>query len=283
MVDSPELVKITLKLYEESALVQGVIFNAGCPSELNFDLVVSIKEIPSIDLSTASSHLKALLYETPDSPESFTTLETLTTQSSTSTLALFSEPNREFGNVFILVRSSDPSGLGSYFTGARFGLYQYHYKDLLGENPQNYISFIRLFKITKSNFIQKTQKKFLELEEKKQEKKQYEELADYLNKRSERLKEELETAKQAIQQLNYQLDKKQSQVKERQEQNLECIICRSHLKEVVFLPCGHIILCKSCMIETMNLSPNTVLNKRTNPVKCPLCKTLIKESKEIHF
>lgn len=283
MVDSPELVKINLKLYEESALVQGVIFNAGCPSEINFDLVVSIKEIPCIDLSTASSHLKALLYEIPDSPEAFKNLETLTTQSSGSTLALFSEPNKEFGNVFILVRSDDPSNLGSYFTGARFGLYQYNYKELLGDDPQNYISFIRLFKITKSNFIKKTQKRFLELEEKKTEKKQYEELADYLNKRSEKLKEELETAKQAIQQLNYQLDKKQSQVKERQEQNLECIICRSHLKDIVFLPCGHIIICKSCMIETMNLSPNTVLNKRTNPVKCPLCKNLIKESKEIHF
>lgn len=283
MVDSPELVRITFKLYEECVAVQGVIFNVVCPNELSFDLVVSIKEIPMIDLNTAPSHLKALLYEIPDCPDSFKILENLTRQSPTSTLALFSEPNKEFGNVYIVVRNDDNSGLGSFFTGSKFGLYLYHYKELLGEDPQNYISFIRLFKITKSSFIQKTQKKFLELEEKKLEKKQYEELADYLNKRSERLKEELETAKQAIQQLNYQLDKKQSQVKERQEQNLECIICRSQLKEVVFLPCGHIILCKSCTIETLNMSPNTILNKRATPIKCPLCKNPIKESREVHF
>lgn len=283
MVESPELVRISLKLYDQTVEVQGVIFNGQCPAELNFDMSVSLNDIPYITQTSAQSHLKALLYEVPESSSAFENLNLITKSTSASTLAVFSEANKDFGNVYLIGRNDDKSILSQTFSGSNFGLFVYHYKELLGQEPQNYVSYIRLLKIAKSSFIQKTQKRFIELEDKKEEKKHYEELSEYLTKRSDRLKEELETAKLAIQQLNYQLDKKRSQVKERQEQHLECIICKSTTKDVVFLPCGHIILCKSCMIETMNVAPGTVLSKRTNPVKCPLCKNPIRESKEIHF
>jgi rubrerythrin len=281
MVESPELVRISLKLYDFTVEIQGVFFNGCCPSELNYDMSVSLSDIPLLDESSVQSHLKALLYEIPDSPSGFTHLDHLTKEAGHATLAVFSEPSQEFGNVYLIGRSDDRS-FGSTFSGSKFGLFVYHYKEILGEDPSNYVSFIRLLKIAKSSFIQKTQKKFEELEDKKEEKRHFEELSEYLTKRSERLKEELETAKQAIQQLNYQLEKKRNQVKERQEQNLECIVCKSCMKDVVFLPCGHIIVCKTCMIETMNVQPGTVVSKR-NPVKCPLCKNPVKESKEIHF
>ena len=244
---------------------------------------VSLKDIPNLVKSPAQPHLKALLYEVPESTSAFEQLDYITKESSSSTLAVFSEANKEFGNVYLIVRNDDRSFLSNTFSGSKFGLFVYHYKEILGEDPQNYVSYIRLLKISKSSYIQKTQKNFVELEDKKEEKKHYEELSEYLNKRSERLKEELETAKLAIQQLNYQLEKKRSQIKERQEQSLECIICKCRMKDVVFLPCGHIIICQSCMIETMSLTPGVILSKRASPVKCPLCKNPIRESKEIHF
>ena len=283
MTESPELVRITLDLHEETSFVQGIIFNNHCPQELSFDYTISLSDLPCLDLSTASTHLIALLYEIPESAAEVSQLSSLTKEGLNYRLALFSEPSKDFGMLYIIAHADDKNSLGKCFSGAKFGLFVYHYKEVLGESIENYIAFIRAMKIAKSNFIKKSQNKFEELENKKEEKKHYEEMADYLNKRSGRLKDELETAKLAIQQLNYQLDKKKSQVNERQEQNLECVICRSGVKNVVFLPCGHIVICKNCLIETMNVVPNTVISKRTNPIKCPLCKNPVKESKEVHF
>jgi rubrerythrin len=283
MTESPELVRISLNLHEEVACVQGIIFSGQCPHELNFDHLVFIGDLPCLDLTTAPSHLTALLYEIAESEQEESKLEHLLAEGQNHRLGLFSEPGKEFGMLYIIAHCDDRNGLGQHFNGAKFGMFLYHYKEVLGQNIKNYISFIRVMKISKSNFIKKTQDKFKELEEKKEEKKHYEEMADYLSKRSGRLKEELETAKLAIQQLNYQLEKKQSQLKERQEQSLECVICRSALKDVVFLPCGHIVVCKNCLIETMNVIPNTVINKKNNPIKCPLCKNPVKESKEVHL
>ncbi|OMJ68314.1 hypothetical protein SteCoe_34264 [Stentor coeruleus] len=283
MTESPELIRLTLNLHEEAACIQGIIFNGHCPSELNFDHLVSLGDLPCLDLQYASSHLIALLYEIPEATSDFPKLNALTKEGSGYRLALFSEPGKDFGLLYIIAHSEDKSGLGKYFNGAKFGLFLYHYKEVLGDSIRNYISFIRVMKIAKSSFIKKTQDKYKELEDKKEEKKHYEEMAEYLSKRSVRLKEELETAKLAIQQLNYQLEKKQAQLKERQEQSMECMICRSCMKDIVFLPCGHIVICKNCLIETMNVTPNTVINKRSNPIKCPLCKNPVKESKEVHF
>ena len=289
MVESPELVKISLKLYDQTVEVQGVVFNGQCPSELNFDMSVSLNDIPLITQTPAQAHLKALLYEVPESDPAFGQLANITSGSSSSspstpsTLAVFSEANKEFGNVYLIGRSDGQSFLSGAFSGSSFGLFVYHYKEILGEDPQNYVSYIRLLKISKSAFIQKSQKKFLELEDKKAEKKHCEELSEYLTGRAGRLKEELETAKLAIQQLNYQLDKKRAQVKARQEQHLECVLCKSSAKDIVFLPCGHIVLCKACMAETMDVAPGAVPIKRAGAVRCPLCKNPIRESKEIHF
>jgi rubrerythrin len=282
MANSPELIRISLNLYDENSAVQGIIFSGQCPAELNFDHTIGLADLPSLDLESAGSHLIGLIYEVPETSEE-SRLSALLKEGREFKIGVFSEPTKEFGILYLIALSEDKNGLGKHFSGARFGMFSYHYKEILGEDIKNYISYIRTIKIAKSSFVKKTQLKFKELEEKKEEKKHYEEIAEYLNGRSKKLKEELETAKFAIQQLNYQVDKKKAQLKERQEQSLECIICRSNLKNIVFLPCGHIIVCNNCLIESMNITPNMLISKKNNPIRCPLCKNPVKESKEIYF
>ena len=291
MTESLELIKINLNLHEGSMTVQGIIFSGNCPTDLNFDHLINLSDLPCLDIPTSASHLAALIYETTEASSDNFNLSLLLKEGNSYRLGVFSEPNKDFGILYIIAHCEDKSGLGSYFNGAKFGMFVYHYKEVLGENVRNYISYIRVMKIAKSNFIRKTQLKFKEYEEKKEEKKHYEEMAEYLSKRSIRLKEELETAKLAIQQLNYQLEKKKIQLKERQEQNLVCTVCRTNMKNIVFLPCGHIILCKICLIETFGAAPNGMISKKNpikcasckNPIKCASCKNPVKESKEVHF
>lgn len=283
MNNSPELIRLDLNLPDESITVQGILLYGECPHELHFDHTVSISDFPYLSLSDAGSHLLALLYDISDSNPELYKLEPLVVQGQNYGIGVFSVAFKEPGMVYILAHCNDQFGLGGTFTGAKFGLFAYHYKDILGENIENYIAYIRVLKINKANFLKKTQEIFNELEEKNEEKKHYEEIAEYLSKRYSKLKDELETAKLAIQQLNYQIEKKRTQMNENREQNLECTVCRASLKNIVFLPCGHIILCKNCLNESMGLAPNAILNKRTSLVKCPKCSNPVKELKEVHF
>jgi rubrerythrin len=283
MVDSPELVKISLKLIDDQILVQGVNFSGSHMPELSFDLSMTLEDFPTFDKSSASSHLRALLYEIPDSCEAFPKLEKLTKAFIKPSIALFSDNTSALGTVFLLSRIDDKEGLGSHFSGAKFALFSYNYEELLGNDPKNYLQFIKKLKTSKARFIQTIQEKHSDLEEKREEKKHFEDMAEYLRSRALRLKEELETGRQAISQLKYQIGKKQAQLKQRQSLCTVCIICKSSLKEVVFVPCGHILLCKACMIETLEITPGTSVSKTGKQVKCPSCSTSVKESKIVLF
>ena len=283
MNTTPDLIRVSLCLFEDTIAVQGILLQGHVPSELNFDHKVGLVDLPYLDPAEASSHLSALLYDIPDSSSEMHKLEKLIEEGTSYGIGIFSEPNRGFGKVYLLVHCNGSYGLGRHFTGARFGLFLYQYSELLGDDIRNYISYIRIMKISKANFVRKTQDMYRDIEEKKEEKKYYEEIEDYLRKRSGKLKEELKTAKLAIQQLNYQLEKRKTQMKDRHQQSLECFICKVNLKNIVFLPCGHLIMCKDCLIETMHVTPNTILIKNHNLINCPMCNNPVKESKEVHF
>jgi rubrerythrin len=279
MADSPELIKLTLKIIDQQVMVQGVNFSDPHISELSFDFSIDLDSFPCLDRSSAQSHLKALIYEIPDSSEAFPQLEKLTKSNDKALIAVFSDQSTKFSSLYLLARNDDKQGLGSCFTGAKFGLFSFHHSDLLGYDSRNYIQYMKMLKASKSRFVKKLQEKHSDIDQMKEEKKYFEDIADYLRARSFRLKEEVETAKQAISQLKFQISKKESQLKQRQSLNTICIICKSSLKEVVFIPCGHILLCKSCMIETMQVSPGTSIAKSGKSIKCPSCSTSLKKSK----
>ncbi|OMJ74829.1 hypothetical protein SteCoe_26176 [Stentor coeruleus] len=62
---------------------------------------------------------------------------------------------------------------------------------------------------------------------------------------------------------------------------MDCLLCYSNPKSIVFLPCGHILACKSCATEKLNISLGKVINQRRTPRNCPLCNQAIKEAREV--
>ena len=62
---------------------------------------------------------------------------------------------------------------------------------------------------------------------------------------------------------------------------LECLLCYSHPKNIVFLPCGHVVACKICTTQNLNIEIGKVINQRRSPRTCPICKGAIKEAREV--
>ena len=60
-----------------------------------------------------------------------------------------------------------------------------------------------------------------------------------------------------------------------------CILCCKFPKNVVFLPCGHILICKDCAVNDFEIELCKVFYKRPNSKICLVCKETIKEAREI--
>ncbi|KAL3089931.1 hypothetical protein niasHT_029040 [Heterodera trifolii] len=58
---------------------------------------------------------------------------------------------------------------------------------------------------------------------------------------------------------------------------ITCIICMEKERSVVFTPCQHAVVCKSCAESIMN-SPDAAGNKH-----CPLCRSKIVDTNKVYL
>jgi Zinc finger, C3HC4 type (RING finger) len=63
--------------------------------------------------------------------------------------------------------------------------------------------------------------------------------------------------------------------------SLDCLLCCTHPKSIVFLPCGHLVACKVCTTQYLKIELGKILNQRRTPRACPVCKQPIKEAREV--
>jgi hypothetical protein len=60
-----------------------------------------------------------------------------------------------------------------------------------------------------------------------------------------------------------------------------CVICEGAQKNVVFLPCGHIAVCKECAMNEMELELCKMFYRKTSSKCCIVCEKRIKEAREV--
>lgn len=61
----------------------------------------------------------------------------------------------------------------------------------------------------------------------------------------------------------------------------ECIYCWDRFKNIVFLPCGHVVACLYCTIKNLKFELNKKISKKRLASTCPLCKGVIREAREV--
>lgn len=75
--------------------------------------------------------------------------------------------------------------------------------------------------------------------------------------------------------------KKKERSKKTDIQPQVCVICCRAAKNVVFLPCGHIAVCKECAVEDLELELFKIFYKKANTVNCLVCRKPVKEAREV--
>jgi Zinc finger, C3HC4 type (RING finger) len=96
--------------------------------------------------------------------------------------------------------------------------------------------------------------------------------------------------KNSIQKLNDDIEYYKANQTEKIEDSMknssslgECILCCDKFRNIVFLPCGHVVACLFCTVKKLKIELNKKIVKKRSPSVCPLCKGIIEEAREIIF
>ena len=60
-----------------------------------------------------------------------------------------------------------------------------------------------------------------------------------------------------------------------------CIRCYKSAKNILFLPCGHICICKDCAVNELELELCKIIYKKASASNCFVCRKPIKEAREV--
>ena len=63
----------------------------------------------------------------------------------------------------------------------------------------------------------------------------------------------------------------------------ECVLCKDQRRNVVFIPCGHVVVCSACVQSQMNIEINKDIKHKKGKDKCIICKKGVKEVREVFF
>ena len=275
---------MTLNAFEEKIIVQAILFKRDCPSMLTFDYSLRISNLPNIDLNESVTHLLALIYENLDSDDNPSHLSKILLSNNEYKIAIFTEQTNSLDYFYIISHVEDKEGFGKNFSTSNFAIFVYSFNEIFGENIVNCIQFFKGIKRARSELAKELKQKEKILDEKEDETKNMEELVEFAKIRRNALDEEVELSRSAVEQLNYQIQKSANIIRDSEDINMRCILCKLHLKNVVFFPCGHVVYCNLC--HKPKLDSVSILfqeKKKKEIIKCPLCSIIITESKVIKY
>ena len=256
------------------AIMMCPLKNMDC---LSFDHSCNLDVFPGLDPTTISSHLIALLYEVSDnkkSKKSFELLENLLKdENGQYRIGIFNEPSCNFGNIYLIGHAEDSAGLGCYIKNAKLALFQFSYQDILGTSVKNYLQYIHeysAFNSATSNSNRAVHNLHHTLSV------QIDQLKSNFSKlsmKNSKLQTKNVTARNIIRSKSLCLEGTIS------SNHFQCIKCKNNQRNVLFLPCGDLAVCKECLIYSMKIPLNCIIKK--SKFQCPKCDQRIDQAKEI--
>ena len=190
---------------------------------------------------------------------------TFTLMSGDFTMAETVDEKAEF--IYFITRNSTAYPMAGYMTQAPLGIYRWTYEELWGN-----CKLIPLMKSLHSG-NQAASKQLLNLKEYftiyRQHISNWSMALFSKEMMYDELYKELKSRK-----------KKEKVTKTEIDPNI-CIRCYKSAKNIVFLPCGHICICKDCAVNELDLELCKIFYKKASTSNCLVCRKPIKEAREV--
>lgn len=277
--------RLLLILPDISFHVNLIPMHPTLPHSLIFQRQVGIQDYPCLHQGRSPSqlsHLAALLISNTNSPTNQTLLHglesSLENPNSSHMMELVDSDSLE--NVYILVHRLETEILGPLLDRSALGLFRYSQTELYNHSVEHAYKFIRDMKATKGVIMREFVKLKSDYKQSLKNSQYYFNVLNGLQSDNKTIKQNYEVSKNAVTQLSYQLNNLQDKLGRLSATRFDCQFCTRNYKNVMFLPCGHIVGCKDCVARRMDIQ---IGQKLRAAEVCMLCKLPIDEAREVFY
>ena len=279
MISLPELKRLTIISLNLRVQVQTITLK----QQRSLDSLVFEHSTPASTFSelspeVLSSNLYALVYELPSKTAStaFSDLESLLLKENQEYgVGVLHDISNNYSNFYIMLHQNIKGSLASAFKGSKLAIFKLSYNDLFGNNSDNFIKYLNEVAYFTRELIRTGAEFDREIKRFERDLEGINKLVFTATEKNGRLKKKIVTARNLIKKLA-------AECRDGEDFGTTlCIYCKFSRKEVLFLPCGHLICCKNCIVNFPNLTPDLQIGKHR--VKCPVCKKSVELIKEVFY
>lgn len=226
---------VTLKLPSESFIIDyaRTDLTLSIPGGLDFDFLASISSFPILQSNEVNSKIIGVIFLNKVQGSALSFLQDIHLSISTNFQVLAASSQFEINTLYFIIPFANSNNLGIY----RFPMYE-----IFGTIPNQYIGYI--------HEISRSQEPLRDM------KKEYLIKREILDKESNPLVDQCEKLTNNCDDLFTQIREAKSKIIEasiefnelqKKFEPFECMNCRSNYKDVLYLPCGHIVICSACL------------------------------------
>ena len=237
----------------------GSTFSALSPEVLSSNLYALVYELPSKKPSTAFSDLETLLLK----------------ENQEYGVGVLHDISNNYSNFYIMLHQNTQGPLAASFKGSKLAIFKLSYNDLFASSPDNFIKYLNEVAYLARELSRADAEYDREVKRFERDLEGINRLVFTAQEKNGRLKMKIVTARNLIKKLA-------AECRDAEDfGTTSCIYCKFNRKQVLFLPCGHLICCKNCIVNFPNLTPDLQIGKHR--VKCPVCKKSVDLIKEVFF
>lgn len=240
-------------------------------TELDIDYLGSLSNFSNFHSSNLKSYIAAHLTETTEG------LLLPHFQSSQNLQIICSSIQDSFSSIFVILPKTNPYLDPALFV-CPYILLRISIKDLNSHNNtqlslhiENVNNSINLFKHKNAELYTQLQGSTLKKSQELQQKTEFEQ-------QNNSLLSELTSITRRILELHNEFETLEKE-EEKCGIRLRCILCENNLKNVIFLPCGHLLICEECLVQNLKTEPNVGLERRRKCLVCQNCKVKVREAR----
>ena len=251
-------------------------------AKLVYDHSCNFRDFSNLERINIESHLVALIYDWTNNNNPDDKIHRLNNllqgENGIFKTGIFHVPSSNYADFYLMGHSSDSLGLGPYIKNAKLGIFCFTYTDLFGQNVENYMQYISNYSVVNlesntclNSLYNNKRSLILSINQQNQN-------ASKFSKKNNQLLSKLVTAKNVIRKLSEKL--KENPLDDEQNQT-NCINCKNSRKNIILLPCGDLIICKECLMLTLQFPLNT--NIKNERFKCPKCNEKVNQAREVFY
>ncbi|OMJ71961.1 hypothetical protein SteCoe_29695 [Stentor coeruleus] len=262
MADSSAIISLSLPSYTIRVRTISKFGTTLIPSLLELDCILNLDYYEITHPKNIEKGFLAFLDKTEDQPSSNSLLSQIQTFLSSQSRLITATSPLSLETIFFIIPFRNSNLLG---------LYKFEMEEVLGNSLEKYQQFINNLQ-SGQELLRNT---FLDFQNKLQN---FEKTSNSLFSKCEvvannckKTTKQLHSFKREIRTLY-----KEFSILEKNFQKYECVQCKSNTKNVIFLPCGHVVLCTKCLKEDFKIVVEFPVIENT--LKCSTCGKCVEQT-----